>query len=152
MKQKDRKKAMELIKGCMIYRYSTEETLQHLEAHKIKMAERTLRRYKEEIKVGRPSIIEIAHQEMEEGLVHSIGTIKEIQHQCWKVCHNAPSSRKIRLLSLLKNTTVTLDKFYRSIPSLEKMRKEADEAKQKLEKIKTTTQTAIAEHAIQNTG
>jgi hypothetical protein len=44
-----------------------------------------------------------------------------------------------------------LDKLYRSIPSLEKMKKEAEFAKQKLGKIKTTTQNVIAEHTIQNT-
>ena len=61
MNQKEKEKAIELIKCCMIYRYSTEETLQHLESQKIKMVERTLRRYKEEIKnEDKPSIIEIA--------------------------------------------------------------------------------------------
>ena len=153
MKKKDREKAIELIKCCMIYRYSTEETLQHLESQKIKMTERTLRRYKEEIKnEEKPSIMEIAQQAMEEGLTHNIETIKEIQHECWKRYHIAPLNRKIKLLSLLKNTTVSLDKFYRSIPSLEKMKKETEAAKQKLVKIKTTTQTTIAKYTIPNMG
>ena len=153
MKKKDREKAIEIIKCCMIYRYSTEETLQHLESQKIKIAERTLRRYKEEIKnEENPSITEIARQEMEEGLTHNIEMVKEIQHQCWKHYHRAYPSNKIKLLSLLKNTTVSLDKFYRSIPSLEKMKKETESAKQKLEKIKIATQAAITEHAILNTG
>ena len=153
MKKKDREKAIELIKCCMIYRYSTEETLQHLESQKIKMAERTLRIYKEEIKnEEKPSITEIAQQEMEEGLTHNIETIKEIQHECWKHYHITSSNRKIKLLSLLKNTTVSLDIFYRSIPSLEKMKKETEYAKQKLGKIKTITQTTIAKYTIPNMG
>lgn len=73
MKKKEKQKAMELIKCCMIYRYSTEETLQHLEAHKIEISERTLRRYKEEIKnEEEPSMNEIAHQEMKEGLIQTL--------------------------------------------------------------------------------
>lgn len=153
MKKKDKENAIELIKCCMIYRYSTEETLKHLEAHKIKMAERTLRRYKEEIKnEDKPNTVEIARQEMEEGLIHNIKTIKEIQHQCWKGYHNAPTSRKIKLLSLLRNTTASLDKFYRTIPSLEKMKKETENAVKKLDKVQTTARTAIAEQTIHNAG
>ena len=72
MNKKDKEKTIELIKCCMIYRYSTEETLQHLESQKLKIAERTLRRYKEEIKnEDKPSITEIAQQEIEEGLTHN---------------------------------------------------------------------------------
>ena len=152
MKKKDKEKAIELIKCCLIYRYSTEETLQHLEIHKIKMAERTLRRYKEEIEnEGKLKTAEIAQQEMEEGLIHNIETIKEIQHQCWKWCHGAPTSRKIKLLSLLKNTTVSLGKFYRNLPSLEKMKKETESVKQKLDKLKITAQDSVASQAIQKT-
>jgi hypothetical protein len=75
MNKKDKEKTIELIKCCVIYRYSTEETLQHLESQKIKISERTLRRYKEEIKnEDKPSIIKIAQQEMEEGLTHNTET------------------------------------------------------------------------------
>lgn len=60
-KIKKKEKALELIRCCMIYRYSTEEILQFLESKNIKMSERTLRRYKEEIRnEEKPSIIEIA--------------------------------------------------------------------------------------------
>ena len=47
MTKRDKEKAIELIECCMIYRYSTEETLQHL-VSKNKDGRGTLRRYKEE--------------------------------------------------------------------------------------------------------
>ena len=72
MNKKDKEKTIELIKCCMIYRYFTQEILQRLESQKIKITERTLRRYKEEIKnEDKPSTIKIAQQEMEEGLTHN---------------------------------------------------------------------------------
>ena len=135
MNKKDKEKTIELIKRCMIYRYSTQETLQHLESKKLKIAEGTLRRYKEEIKnEDKPSITEIAQQEIEEGLTHNIETMKQIQHECWRGYNSKHSTHRIKLLSLIKDSSVSLDKFYRSILSLEKMKKEAESAKQKLEK------------------
>ena len=89
---------------------------------------------------------------MEKRLTHNIKTIKEIQHECWKRYHVASPNRRIKLLSLFKNTTVSLDKFYRSAPSLEKMKKETKSAKQKLTRVKISAQTAIAEHVITNIG
>lgn len=135
----------------MIYRYSTEETLQHLEDHKIEISERTLRRYKEEIKnEEKASMIEISHQEMKEGTIHNIETMKQVQHECWKRYNSKGPNNRTKILSLIKDSSVVLDKFYKSISSLEKMKKEAEDVKQKLGKIKTTTQTEITKHSMQS--
>ena len=88
---------------------------------------------------------------MEEGLTLNIETMKQVQHGCWKRYNSKHPTNRTKLLSLIKNSSVSLDKFYRSIPSLEKMKKESESAKQKLGKIKTATQTVIAEHIILNT-
>ena len=85
---------------------------------------------------------------MEEGLTHNIETIRQIQCEYWKRYQVAQPSSKIKLLSLIKNTTINLDKLYKSIPSLEKMKKETKDAKEKLDKLKTDTQTAIVNHTI----
>ncbi|GKS67713.1 hypothetical protein YTPLAS73_12600 [Nitrosarchaeum sp.] len=150
MKEKERRKAIELIKCCMIYRYSTEESLQHLESHKIKIAERTLRRYKEQIKNEEgQSTVEIAQQEMEEGLNHNIETTKQIQHECWKHYQVAHPTNRIKILSLIQKSTLNLDKFYKSIPSLEKMKKETGYLMEKLDKIKTDAHDSIVNQIIQ---
>lgn len=150
MKEKEKRRAIELIKCCMVYRYSTEETLEHMKCHKIKISERTLRRYKEQIKnEERQSIIEIAQQEMEEGLNHNIKTTKQIQHECWKHYQVAQPSNKIKILSLIQKSTLSLDKFYKSIPSLEKMKKETGQLMEKLDKIKTDAHDSIVNQTIQ---
>lgn len=54
------------------------------------------------------------------------------------------------MLSLIKDSSVVLDKFYKSISSLEKMKKEVGDVKQRLGKIKTTTQTEITKRSMQS--
>ncbi|MDH3856316.1 MAG: hypothetical protein OES27_09395 [Nitrosopumilus sp.] len=89
---------------------------------------------------------------MEEGLTLNIETMKQVQRECWRRYNDRCPTKRAKWLSLIKDSSVSLDKFYRSIQSLEKMKKESEHAKQKLGKIKATAQTVIAGHAIPNTG
>jgi len=79
---------------------------------------------------------------LESEIIVSVGNAAEIILDTVK-------EKKIDLIVMAKRRKL---KGVKKLLSLEKMKKEADGAKQKLEKIKTTGRTAIAEQAIQNAG
>jgi len=101
---KSNEKRLRLIRQCMAFGLSTEESLEHLKKNGINIGERTLRRDKEELKQQYGSkVIDIFHKEIASDIFKDFFTFQEIHNECWKIIRNekTPVKEKIRLFNCL---------------------------------------------------
>ena len=115
----DKKEAVfEKIRKYMAYRMSNEEMLMNLKDAKFEISERTLRRYKLEIKQkSGNNVTEIFQNEIVNNIIEDIFAIREIQYQSWKEYSksNIPHER-LKALSLIRNSTRDKLKIYEQVP------------------------------------
>lgn len=118
LKGEKKEAAFELIRKYMAYRMTPEEMLGNLKNNNCEISERTLRRYKQEIREqAGDSVLEIYKNEIVGNILDDIYGMKEIQRQCWiEYDKSKTGSEKLKALSLIRNTTLDKHKLYLNIP------------------------------------
>jgi len=116
----EKEKILDLIKKLLAFRLSNEEILDNLEAKKIKISDRTLRRYKQEIKEESGStFFEVFKKQVLENGIQDILMYEEMQRQCWKLFSDAASfSEKLRALACLRGSSSDKLKMLRNMPMI----------------------------------
>jgi len=110
--------AFDLIRKYMAYRMTNEEMLNNLKNSGYEISERSLRRYKLEIKqIAGKNFSEIYQNEIMNNIVEDIFTIKELQREGWQEYNKSKvSSEKLKSLNLVRNLTLDKLKLYSHIP------------------------------------
>jgi len=118
LKGEQKQSAFDLIRKYMAYRMTNEEMLQNLEDKGYKISERTLRRYKQEIRdQAGDSVLQIYQNEIVGNILEDVYAFKEIQRQCWiEYDKSKVGSEKLKALSLIRNTALDKHKLYLNIP------------------------------------
>ena len=102
----------DLVTSCMIQRLSTKESLDYLMKNKVKISERTYRRYKKEILKQQNMLESYAWNNVQIEQVRKIETKKSILHHCWDLFEKA--EKITEKLSLLK----TIEKISDELPRI----------------------------------
>lgn len=118
LKGDDKEKALDLIRKYMAYRMTSDEMLTNLKDKGYEISERTLRRYKQEIKKKSGSnITEIFQNEVVDNALEDIFALRELERQGWKEYNNGKSSsEKLKALNLVRNSVLDKVKLYGHIP------------------------------------
>jgi len=118
LKGEKKQAALDSIRKYMAYRMNNEEILLNLGDKGYKISDRTLRRYKQEIREqAGDSVLEIYKNEVVGNILDDLYGIKEIQRQCWIEYNKSKTgSEKLKALSLIRNTTLDKHKLYLNIP------------------------------------
>lgn len=102
----------DLVTNCIIRRLSTKESLDYLKKNKVKISERTYRRYKKEILKQQNMLEDYAWNNVQIEQVRKIETKKSILHHCWDLFEKA--EKITEKLSLLK----TIEKISDELPRI----------------------------------
>ena len=102
----------DLVTNCIIRRLSTKESLDYLMKNKVKISERTYRRYKKEILKQQNMLEDYAWNNVQIEQVRKIETKKSILHHCWDLFEKAEKIPE--KLSLLK----TIEKISDELPRI----------------------------------
>ena len=109
---------LDLIRKYMAYRMTSEVMMMNLNDKGYDVSERTLRRYKTEIrKISGANISDIYQHEIIDNFVEDIFTIKELQREGWQEYNKAKASHeKLKALALVRNTLLDKYKLYANVP------------------------------------
>ena len=109
---------LDSIRKYIAYRMTNEEMLDNLKNKGHEMSERTLRRYKQEIRENAGNTIsEIYQHEIVDNFIEDIFTMKELQREGWKEYNVTKVSReKLKALALVRNATLDKFKLYGNVP------------------------------------
>ena len=109
---------LDLIRKYMAYRMTNEEILGNLQNNGYKISERTLRRYKLEIRqMAGKNFSEIYQNEIMTNIVEDVFTIRELQRQGWQEYNTSKSSNeKLKALTLIRNLTLDKLKLPKHVP------------------------------------
>ena len=109
---------LDLIRKYMAYRMTNEEMKSNLKNEGHEISERTLRRYKLEIRQNSgKNVSEIYGHEIIDNFIEDIFTIKELQREGWREYNKSKSAHdKFKALSLVRNSTLDKYKLYKNIP------------------------------------
>ena len=102
----------DLVTSCIIRRLSTKESLDYLMKNKVRISERTYRRYKKEILKQQNMLEDYAWNNVQIEQVRKIETKKSILHHCWDLFEKAEKIPE--KLSLLK----TIEKISDELPKI----------------------------------
>ncbi len=102
----------DLVTSCIIRRLSTNEALDYLKKNKVRISERTYRRYKKEILKQQNMLEDYAWNNVQIEQVRKIETKKSILHHCWDLFEKA--EKITEKLSLLK----TIEKISDELPRI----------------------------------
>ena len=102
----------DLVTNCIIRRLSTKESLDYLMRNKVRISERTYRRYKKEILKQQNMLEDYAWNNVQIEQVRKIETKKSILHHCWDLFEQAEKIPE--KLSLLK----TIEKISDELPRI----------------------------------
>ena len=102
----------DLVTNCIIRRLSTNEALDYLKKNKVRISERTYRRYKKEILKQQNMLEDYAWNNVQIEQVRKIETKKSILHHCWDLFEKAEKIPE--KLSLLK----TIEKISDELPRI----------------------------------
>ena len=131
----------DLVTSCIIRRLSTKESLDYLMKNKVKISERTYRRYKKEILKQQNMLEDYAWNNVQIEQVRKIETKKSILHHCWNLFEQAEKiPEKLSLLKTIEKISDELPRiiwsantFGDNMERIEEYRKEEKE-KEKREK------------------
>lgn len=113
-----KEEALNLIRKYMAYRMNSEEILMNLNEKGFSISERTLRRFKQEIKEKSGSTVaEIYKNEIIDKIYTDIFTIEEIEKQSWIEYSKSKSTfERLKALTLIRTTINDKVKLYGNIP------------------------------------
>ena len=125
----------DLVTNCIIRRLSTNEALDYLKKNKVKISERTYRRYKKEILKQQNMLEDYAWNNVQIEQVRKIETKKSILHHCWDLFEQAEKiPEKLSLLKTIEKISDALPKivwsantFGDNMERIEEYRKEKEE-------------------------
>ena len=125
----------DLVTNCIIRRLSTNEALDYLKKNKVKISERTYRRYKKEILKQQNMLEDYAWNNVQIEQVRKIETKKSILHHCWDLFEKAEKiTEKLSLLKTIEKISDELPKIVWSantygndMKRIERYRKEREE-------------------------
>ena len=104
----------DLVTSCIIRRLSTKESLDYLMKNKVKISERTYRRYKKEILKQQNMLESYAWNNVQIEQVRKIETKKSIIHHCWDLFEKAEKiPEKLSLLKTIEKISDELPKIVR---------------------------------------
>jgi len=125
--EKNKEETIQLVRECIACRFSTKESLDYLKEKKITISERTLRRYKQEIKneCGL-RLVDIFQKEVYQEAFQDLLSLQQIQKNCWALIQDekTATSEKIRLFNCIQKIFFEKCKLYDKIPR--KFRFESD--------------------------
>jgi len=113
-----KEKTFELIRKYLAYRMTSEEILVNLKEKGFEISERTLRRYKQQIRENAGSTLaEIYHNEVVDNSLEDFFTIRELQRQAWQEYDKGKTaSERIKALNLIRNSLHDRSKLYLNVP------------------------------------
>ena len=125
----------DLVTSCIIRRLSTKESLDYLKKNKVKISERTYRRYKKEILKQQNMLEDYAWNNVQIEQVRKIETKKSILHHCWDLFEKAEKiPEKLSLLKTIEKISDELPRivwsantFGDNMERIEEYRKEKEE-------------------------
>ena len=125
----------DLVTSCIIRRLSTKESLDYLKKNKVKISERTYRRYKKEILKQQNMLEDYAWNNVQIEQVRKIETKKSILHHCWDLFEKAEKiTEKLSLLKTIEKISDELPRivwsantFGDNMERIEEYRKEKEE-------------------------
>ena len=129
----------DLVTNCIIRRLSTKESLDYLMKNKVKISERTYRRYKKEILKQQNMLEDYAWNNVQIEQVRKIETKKSILHHCWDLFEKAEKiTEKLSLLKTIEKISDELPKivwsanaFGDNMERIEEYRKEEKEKEER---------------------
>ena len=107
LKGEQKEKALDIIKLGIAVRMRNSEILEQLAKKNIRISERTLRRYKEEI-IDTPeqSAFEFYQREIGSKMTEYVLSYNEMERNCWQIIYNAKThAEKLRAISVLRNVS-----------------------------------------------
>lgn len=118
LKDDDKEKALELVRQCLAYGFSTDESLIFLKENGIAISDRTLRRYKEEIQKKDGALISrVFRTRVINNFSSDIYAFEQIKKEAWKAAKDAKNvNEKIRALTCIRQITIEKIKLYNTIP------------------------------------
>jgi len=118
LKGEKKEVAFNLIRRYIAYRMTNQEMISNLKDNDCEISERTLRRYKQEIKeTAGKTISEIYQHEIIDNFIEDVLTMKELQREGWKEYSTTRVSReKLKALALVRNATLDKAKLYTNVP------------------------------------
>jgi hypothetical protein len=118
LKGEKKERAFDLIRKYIAYRMTPEEMVSNLKNNGFDVSERTLRRYKEEIrKISGETLSEIYQNEIVNNTIEDIFTMKELQRQCWQEYNKSKiGTDRLKAMNLLRNTILDKYKLYTKVP------------------------------------
>jgi len=125
----------DLVTNCIIRRLSTKESLDYLMKNKVRISERTYRRYKKEILKQQNMLEDYAWNNVQIEQVRKIETKKSILHHCWDLFEQAEKiPEKLSLLKTIEKISDELPRivwsantFGDNMERIEEYRKEKEE-------------------------
>ncbi len=118
LKGDKKEKVLNSIQKYIAYRMDNDEMINNLKDLGYDISERTLRRYKQEIRDNAGNTIsEIYQHEIVDNFIEDIFTMKQLQREGWReynvtrVPHN-----KLKALALVRNATLDKFKLYGNVP------------------------------------
>ena len=125
----------DLVTSCIIRRLSTKESLDYLMKNKVRISERTYRRYKKEILKQQNMLEDYAWNNVQIEQVRKIETKKSILHHCWDLFEKAEKiTEKLSLLKTIEKISDELPRivwsantFGDNMERIEEYRKEKEE-------------------------
>jgi len=123
LKGEEKEKILDKIKSCLGFRLNNEEIIAKLKTDGIEISDRTLRRYKKEIKENAgQSAAQIYQYQVTANLVEDVFSYQELQRESWKIYSKSNSSNdQIRALSMVRNVTLDKIKLLQNIPRYYRM-------------------------------
>ena len=108
----------DLIRKYLAYRMNDDEMILNLKDKGYETSERTLRRYKLEIrKISGKNITEVYQKEIVDNALEDIFAMREIQRQCWQEYDKSKVEReKLKALGLIRKTILDKFKIYEQVP------------------------------------
>lgn len=118
LKGEKKETALDLIRKNIAYRMTNEEMISNLKDKGFEISERTLRRFKLEIrKTSGSNASEVYQHEIYDNVLEDILTIKELQREGWREYAKSKAAHdKLKALTLVRNTTLDKYKLYGKIP------------------------------------
>jgi len=148
LKGEEKEKALEKVRLFLGFRLTDEEIIDELLCYNIHISERTLRRYKQEIKENSGhNAAEVFKKNVIKNLFDDILSYEAVQKESWQVYNKTINqNEQIRALSLVRNVTTDKIKLLKNIPhrfrnlninseKIDDLQKSAKELKEEIKQI-----------------
>jgi len=118
LKGEEKEKALEKVRLFLGFRLTDEEIVDELLCYNIHISERTLRRYKQEIKENSGhNAAEVFKKHVIKNLIDDILSYEAVQKESWQVYNKTINqNEQIRALALVRNVTTDKIKLLKNIP------------------------------------